>query len=51
VERVSDITATMINCAQVALQRSDAAWLLRHRWFSDACARLFKDQPAVPLDG
>jgi hypothetical protein len=33
------------------MQRGDTAWLERNRWFGDACARLFKDQPAMPLDG
>jgi hypothetical protein len=51
VATVSDITATLIGCGQVALHRGDAEWLDRHRWFSDACARLLLDQPAVPLDG
>ena len=27
------------------------AWLARHQWFSDACARLFGDGQAVPMDG
>jgi hypothetical protein len=51
VERVNDITAALIGCGQIALQRGDAAWLERHRWFGDACQRLFADQPAVKLDG
>jgi hypothetical protein len=51
VAKVSDITAALFGCGQVALQRGDTEWLDRHRWFSDACTRLFVDQPAVPLDG
>ena len=48
---VADITAALIGCGQVALQRGDTAWLDRHRWFGDACERLLADQSAVPLDG
>jgi hypothetical protein len=36
---------------QDALTIGDQGWLDRHRWFGDACERLFADQPAVPLDG
>jgi hypothetical protein len=28
-----------------------AQWLLRHKWFVAATARLFEDGDAVPLDG
>jgi hypothetical protein len=49
VERVSDITAALIGCAHIALQRGDAAWLERHQWFGEACGRLFRNQAAIPL--
>jgi hypothetical protein len=51
VAKVSDITAALIGCGQVALHRGDTAWLDRHCWFADATERLLKDQPAVLLDG
>ena len=51
VERVNDIAAALIGCGQVALQRGDRQWLERHRWFGEACERLFRDQQAMPLDG
>jgi hypothetical protein len=51
IERVADITATLIGCGQVAMHCGDCEWLARHRWFSDAATRLFKDQHAMPLDG
>jgi hypothetical protein len=49
-ERVADITAALIGCGQVAVQRGDTAWLDRHRWFRDAFARMFDDQPAVAFN-
>jgi len=48
---VGDITAALIGCGQIAIQRGDQAWMERHRWFGEAIDRLFNDQPAVPLDG
>jgi hypothetical protein len=45
------ITAALIGCCQVALQRGDRAWLDRHHWFGEACERLFNSQQVVPLDG
>lgn len=51
VERVANITAALNGCGQVALQRGDAAWLDRHRWFSDACELMFCDRHALPFDG
>jgi len=50
VARTSDILASLIACGTIALQRGDAARLARHRWFGEACDRLFQDQPATPLD-
>jgi hypothetical protein len=44
------LVAAPIGCGQVALQRDDRAWLERHRWFSEAFARL-NDQAAVPPTG
>jgi hypothetical protein len=29
----------------------DTAWMRRHRWFAEACYRLFADHRAVSLDG
>ena len=36
---------------EIALQRGDRALLECHRWFGEAWERIFKDQPAVRLDG
>jgi hypothetical protein len=30
---------------------ADEAWLDRYRWWGDAAARLFRDEPATKLDG
>jgi hypothetical protein len=48
---VDDIAGALWVCMQDALTIGDQGWLDRHRWFGDACERLFADQPAVPLDG
>jgi len=45
------VTTALIGCSQVAVQRGDSAWLARHAWAAEAFARLFADEPAVPLDG
>jgi hypothetical protein len=45
------ITALLIALGKRARANDDALWLLRHKWFFDACGRLFGDQDAVPLDG
>ena len=45
------IAGTIMACGQIALNRNDTAWLERHRWFSDAAARIFDNGQAVPLDG
>jgi len=29
----------------------DEAWLDCHEWWREGCRPLFRDQPAVPLDG
>ncbi len=49
--KVDDITAALVFCGKAAIERDDKAWLDRHRWFRDACARLFADQLVVLLDG
>ena len=51
VEHVDDVTAALIGCGRVAMQRGDEAWLERHRWFAEACERLFSDLPATRLNG
>jgi hypothetical protein len=42
-----------LRAGRSAAERSggDEAWLDRHRWFGEACARLFEDQAAVTLYG
>lgn len=45
------IAGAIMAAGTIALDRGDEAWLERHRWFSDAAARLFADRVAVPLDG
>jgi hypothetical protein len=39
------------HCRGVRRRDSDQAWLDRHRWWPEACVRLFEDQAAVPLGG
>jgi hypothetical protein len=51
VANVVDITNTLVGRATVAMTRGDKVWLARHEWFAEVAARLFSDQPAVPLDG
>lgn len=51
VAKTNDIAAALMACVTHAMEHGDEAWLDRHRWWGDACARLFDDQPAVPLDG
>jgi hypothetical protein len=50
VTQTVDIAATLMLLVTHALTHGDDAWLERHRWFGDACERLFNDQAAVPLD-
>jgi len=45
------IVGALTACGQIALARGDEAWLVRHRWFSDAVNQLFADEVAAPLDG
>ena len=51
VDNVNRITGALMACGCIALDPGDEAWLERHRWFSDAAARIFDDGQAVPLDG
>lgn len=51
VDNVNRIAGALMAAGTVAVDRGDTEWLERHQWFSDAAARLFADQPAVPLDG
>lgn len=51
VQRTNDIAAALMAHGQRALAQGDAEWLDRHRWFSDATERLFRDESAVPLGG
>ena len=51
VDNVSRIAGAIMAAGQVAMDRGDEAWLDRHKWFSDAAARLFGGCRAVPLNG
>jgi hypothetical protein len=51
IAETSRIAGAIMACGTVALDRNDTAWLERHRWFSDAAARIFDNGQAVPLDG
>jgi hypothetical protein len=51
VDNVNRIAGAIMACGTIAMDRGNEAWLERHRWFSDAAARLFADGKAVPLDG
>ena len=45
------IAGAIMACGTIAMDRGDTEWLERHRWFSDAAARIFDDGQAMPLDG
>jgi hypothetical protein len=51
VARVDDIAAALMVASMDAVVHDDQAWMARHRWFAEAVERLFRDQPAVALDG
>ena len=41
VDNVNRIAGAIMACGTIAIDRGDTEWLGRHRWFSDAAARLF----------
>jgi hypothetical protein len=51
IRRVNVITTTLILLSRRARANEDREWLRRHRWFLDACDRLFVGGDAVALDG
>jgi hypothetical protein len=48
---VNEITSALIELSTHALAHDDRQWMERFAWLGEAWDRLFKDQPAVSLDG